>query len=300
MVSGGMACRVVGALVPIAMLWVSKQILDSVQARFSGQPLPEHFWWLVGTEALLAAFAAILGRGSRLLRRPSGRPIYAACERARDGARVAADLASYEDPVFYDKLERARVQATDRIAMIQAIGALVQQIDHGDQSVAQHLLVFALALAAAGCRGGAGISRREPLRISRIFAEYPPDAGPPSARLPARARSEQGVGQGTEAFRTEQLHHRRVRATVQRLYTTRMSRSPGDACGSGALLSLVSTGGYYGAYAWIVYRTVTRRSELGNAAVPGRSDRRRQQQHPVDLLDVLHHRRPVAVPDGSG
>ena len=37
------------------------------------------------------------------------------------------DLASYEDPVFYDKLERARVQATDRIAMIQAIGALLQQ-----------------------------------------------------------------------------------------------------------------------------------------------------------------------------
>ena len=37
------------------------------------------------------------------------------------------DLASYEDPVFYDKLERARVQATDRIAMIQAIGALIQQ-----------------------------------------------------------------------------------------------------------------------------------------------------------------------------
>ena len=38
------------------------------------------------------------------------------------------DLASYEDPVFYDKLERARVQATDRIAMIQAIGAVGQQI----------------------------------------------------------------------------------------------------------------------------------------------------------------------------
>ena len=34
------------------------------------------------------------------------------------------DLASYEDPVFYDKLERARVQATDRIAMIHAIGTL--------------------------------------------------------------------------------------------------------------------------------------------------------------------------------
>ena len=27
------------------------------------------------------------------------------------------DLTTYEDPVFYDRLERARVQATDRLAM---------------------------------------------------------------------------------------------------------------------------------------------------------------------------------------
>ena len=38
------------------------------------------------------------------------------------------DLTAYEDPVFYDRLERARVQATDRLAMIQCIGRLVQQV----------------------------------------------------------------------------------------------------------------------------------------------------------------------------
>jgi ATP-binding cassette, subfamily B, bacterial len=32
----------------------------------------------------------------------------------------------YEDPVFYDRLERARVQATDRLAMIQQMGRLIQ------------------------------------------------------------------------------------------------------------------------------------------------------------------------------
>ncbi len=37
------------------------------------------------------------------------------------------DLATYEDPVFYDRLERARVQATDRLVMIQSIRKLVQQ-----------------------------------------------------------------------------------------------------------------------------------------------------------------------------
>ena len=37
------------------------------------------------------------------------------------------DLASYEDPNFYDQLERARVQAIDRVGMIRALGQLIQQ-----------------------------------------------------------------------------------------------------------------------------------------------------------------------------
>ena len=40
---------------------------------------------------------------------------------------ASLDLVSYEDPRFYDKLERARVQGTDRIGMIQATGRLVQE-----------------------------------------------------------------------------------------------------------------------------------------------------------------------------
>ena len=38
------------------------------------------------------------------------------------------DVIAYEDPVFYDRLERARVQATDRLAMIQMLGRLIQQV----------------------------------------------------------------------------------------------------------------------------------------------------------------------------
>ncbi|MFZ3264842.1 MAG: hypothetical protein WA172_12650 [Terriglobales bacterium] len=40
---------------------------------------------------------------------------------------ASLDLLAYEDPVFYDRLERTRVQATDRLVMIQAVGRLVQQ-----------------------------------------------------------------------------------------------------------------------------------------------------------------------------
>ena len=36
-------------------------------------------------------------------------------------------VASFEDPKFYDTLERARVQAGDRVGMLSALGRLLQQ-----------------------------------------------------------------------------------------------------------------------------------------------------------------------------
>jgi len=37
------------------------------------------------------------------------------------------DLSFFEDPGFYDKLERARAQATDRISLLTAAGSLFQR-----------------------------------------------------------------------------------------------------------------------------------------------------------------------------
>ena len=53
-VAAGWGFRILGALVPIAMLSVAKLIFDAIQVRTGGGPLPEHFWWLVGLECLLA------------------------------------------------------------------------------------------------------------------------------------------------------------------------------------------------------------------------------------------------------
>src|SRR6266508_4304808 len=116
-VGSGLFCRVLAAVIPVSMLAVAKKILDAVQLHFSGHPLPPHFWWLVAAEFSLAYFDALLA--DRFTRHVSIRVM-------EHASRL--DLASYEDPAFYDKLERARVQATDRIAMVQAIGTIAQQV----------------------------------------------------------------------------------------------------------------------------------------------------------------------------
>ncbi len=61
-VAGGLACRILVALLPVLMLSVSKRILDAIQAHFNGRPLPAEFWYLVATEFGLAALGGVLGR----------------------------------------------------------------------------------------------------------------------------------------------------------------------------------------------------------------------------------------------
>src|SRR5579862_2320486 len=58
-VTGGVLSRLGSAVVPVAMLWVTKLIIDAIT---HARPLPGYFWWLVAVEFGLASVATILGR----------------------------------------------------------------------------------------------------------------------------------------------------------------------------------------------------------------------------------------------
>lgn len=127
-VTWGSVLRLLAALIPLAMLAVTRWIIDAIVAHISHiQALPPNFWWLVGLEFALAGAGAIFGRAigfcDSLLAEKFIRHISV---RLMDHAS-RLDLACFEDPVFQDKLERAKVQATDRLVMIQAVGNILQQ-----------------------------------------------------------------------------------------------------------------------------------------------------------------------------
>ena len=129
-IAAGLACRVLVALIPLAALAVTRVIVnDIVDFRAHGGTLPHNFWWLVALEFTLAGvLAGILIRMVNffeivLADRYSKHISTKIMEHA---SRL--DLTSFEDPLFYDKMERARVQGTDRIVMIQSTGMLIQQI----------------------------------------------------------------------------------------------------------------------------------------------------------------------------
>ncbi|HTM48903.1 MAG TPA: ABC transporter ATP-binding protein [Bryobacteraceae bacterium] len=255
-VAGGALCRIVAALVPISMLAVSKRILDAVQAHFAGQPLPSIFWWLVAAEFGLAVFGSLVGRTSgyfdALLADRFTR--YVSIRVMEHASRL--DLASYEDPVFYDKLERARVQATDRIAMVQALGTVAQQVIVAVSLSAGimwfspwllALLVVAVAPAFLGeshfaFEGYALNIRQTPIR-RRLDYLRTLGASKESAKE-LKLFNLSGFLSAEYTRLSNQLYDQNLRLARRRLWT-------------GAFLSLLSTGAYYGAYAYVIYRTVT-------------------------------------------
>ena len=123
----GLVLRILVAALPAAIADVAALIINGVQHYFTHKGLLPHFWWLVVLEAGLNVLNGLLVRGvdysDSLL---ADRYTHFVSVRVMKQA-AALDLTTYEDPVFYDRLERARVQATDRLAMIQQMGRLFQQ-----------------------------------------------------------------------------------------------------------------------------------------------------------------------------
>src|SRR5579872_686111 len=62
-VAGGLIFRLFAALLPMALLWVTKLIIDSiVRSLNSHQLVQKGFWWLVAAEFGLAVLGTVLTR----------------------------------------------------------------------------------------------------------------------------------------------------------------------------------------------------------------------------------------------
>jgi ATP-binding cassette subfamily B protein len=254
-VCGVLLGRVVSALIPLAILGVSKKILDSLQAHFAGHPLPPHFWWFVGLEFALAALGTMAGRGIGYLDllladRFSRHVSLMVMEHA---SRL--DLASYEDPGFHDKLERARSQATDRVMMIQALGSVGQQIVAAI-SLALGILWFSpwllVLLVVAVLPAFVGESYFVFLGYAQHMVQTPARRKLDYLRLLGASKESAKELRlfGLSGFLSHQfaelsgsLYDQDMRLARRRLW-------------AGLVLNLLSTSGYYGAYAYVIYRTV--------------------------------------------
>jgi len=118
--------RVLRSVVPVATFWVGKLILDSVIAAKAGTGDIAHVWRYLVLEVGIVLFAEILARASSLVESLLGDLFSNAMSVRLMEHAAKLDLAQFEDPEFYDHLERARRQTVGRIALLTLLLSLAQ------------------------------------------------------------------------------------------------------------------------------------------------------------------------------
>jgi ATP-binding cassette, subfamily B, bacterial len=252
----GLTARIVAALLPPALFWVSKLIIDAIYRILTTHtPASATLWWLVALEFSLAVAIGLLGRiidyldallASKYMHHISVRVMAHA---------ASLDLLAYENPVFYDRLERARVQATDRLYMIQAIGRLIQQLTT-TITLSVTILVFSpwllLLLVIGVIPAFVGETHFAFLGYAKNFRQTPIRRQLDYLRI---------LGGSKEAAKELKLFGLRdfLSAKFKNLSTQVYEEDVALArqkVWMGSLLSAIGTAGYYTAYVFAVWRTV--------------------------------------------
>jgi ATP-binding cassette subfamily B protein len=118
--------RLVRAVFPLATLWVGKLIVDVVAGGRTRSPDWHRMWVLFAIEFAIVSSSEIIGRLSALIDSLLG-DLFVNRVSERIMAHAATlDLTQFEDPTFYDLLERARQQSTSRIGLVGQILSMGQ------------------------------------------------------------------------------------------------------------------------------------------------------------------------------
>lgn len=262
-VTGGLVFRLFASLLPMALLYVTKLIIDSiVDASKFHHPVRPGFWWLVAAEFSLAVLGTVLTRiidyldallADKYTRYVSIRVMKHAAE---------LDLLAYEDPVFYDRLDRARVQATDRLGMIQSIGRLVQQIATV-VSLSISIMLFSpwlmLLLIAGVVPAFLGESHFAFLGYAKNFRQTPIRRQLDYLRILGGSRE---AAKELKLFNLNGFLTERFTRLSDEIYTENVALSRRRLI-AGSFLSLIGTAGYYSAYVFVIWRTLTGALSIG-------------------------------------
>jgi len=264
------ALRLARAFVPLATLWVGKLIIDAVVgARGNADAINtsfyglRHLWQLVGLEIGIVLAGEWLARASALVESLLG-DLFSNHTSVRLMEHAATlDLYQFEDPAFYDQLERARRQTTGRIGLIgQLLGMCQDTLTLLSLGVA--LFAYSpwllLLLCVAVLPGFLGETHFAALEYSMLFRWTPERRQLDYLRyVGASDRTAKEV----QMFNLAPWLVERYRKLAAKFYeeNKRLSIRKGLAASA---LSVLGTIGYYGAYVIVLMRAVSGLITLGS------------------------------------
>ncbi len=118
-----LACRLLLAFLPVALLYVSKLLVDEVVSGNATGLI----WRYLAIEIALVLSTDLLGRLMGLCDSLLADLFTNQITLRLMRHAASLDLVTFEDPAFQDKLDRARRQTTDRLSMLFLVASLLQQ-----------------------------------------------------------------------------------------------------------------------------------------------------------------------------
>jgi ATP-binding cassette, subfamily B, bacterial len=120
--------RLSSAGIPLATLWVGKLIIDTVVAARLGRADPSRLWSLVALEILIVGSGEALNKASTVIESLFGDLCSNHMSAKLIEHAATLDLHHFEDPSFYDQLERAQRQTTGRIGLLAQLLTVGQDV----------------------------------------------------------------------------------------------------------------------------------------------------------------------------
>jgi ATP-binding cassette subfamily B protein len=255
--------RLIRSFVPIATLWIGKLIIDGVVATQQAGGTWRAVGNLVAIELAIVIFGELLARASSLVESLLG-DLFSNRMSVRLMEHAATlDLAQFENPEFYDHLERARRQTTGRIGLIaQMLGITQDALTLVTLSAA--LLTFSpwlmVLLVIAIVPSFLGETRFAAMEYSLLFRWTPERRQLDYLRWVGASddTAKEVQSFGLAAWLTE-----RYRVLSERWYRENRKLAIKKAFVSSGL-SFIGTAGYYGAYIVIIARAVAGSISLGS------------------------------------
>jgi ATP-binding cassette subfamily B protein len=256
-------CTLAGGVLPAAVAYVGSLIVDAVVAAIRAGGDPRHALALVLLEGLLVAAISAVQRGIQLCQ---------SLLRAQLGQRVnvmilekalTLELQHFEDSEFYDKLTRARREASTRpLSLVIRTFFLAQNgislISYG--TLLAHFSPWAVAVLLAGGLPAFIAEAKFSGDAFRLFRWRSPETRMQIYLETVLAREDHVkevklFGLGARLLERYQAIFRRLYAEDRALTIRR------DLWGFA--LGLISSLALYGAYAWIAVSTVRQRISIG-------------------------------------
>lgn len=251
----GILLRLVVASLPFFAAKVVQYIINDIANLLRGQALDARFWqWVtieIGLNLCIGLLLRAIDYSDAIL--ANSYTHYASVKVMEQAARL--DLTTYENPAFYDRLERARVQATDRLVMIQQIGRLLQQtvttviFSVGLMFASPWLVLLMLAGVLPSFLGETHFAF---LGYAKNFRQTPAKRHMDYLRTVAGSRD---GAKEIKLFGLSKYFTSRFQVLASEVYHEDMALSRKKLL-LGGLLGIISTMGYYSAYLFVIFRTI--------------------------------------------